>query len=179
MVFDIYTIVAAVWLILPAYAANGLAPLFRGKHPMDGGRKLEKHFILGPGKTWEGFIGGTVVAIIIAIIMQVAQPYLPWGISAVPLNIIPMTAQLGFLLGFGAMAGDAGGSFIKRRFDIGRGKPAPLLDQLDFLVGAMIFAMILVNIEIGWWIILLIMTPIIHWISCIIGFIFKVKKTPY
>jgi len=27
MVFDIYTLVEAIWIVLPAFAANGLTPL--------------------------------------------------------------------------------------------------------------------------------------------------------
>ena len=46
---------------------------------------------------------------------------------------------IGFLLGFGALLGDALGSFIKRRMGIGRGKPAPILDQIDFLIVATCF----------------------------------------
>ncbi|RLI96956.1 MAG: CDP-2,3-bis-(O-geranylgeranyl)-sn-glycerol synthase [Candidatus Aenigmatarchaeota archaeon] len=179
MVFDIYTLVEAIWLILPAFAANGLAPLFRGKRPIDGGRMLVKNRIFGPGKTWEGLMGGTIVAVAIALVQQLAFPFLPWHISEVPLSIAPMTAQLGFMLGLGAMAGDLGGSFIKRRFRMKRGAPAPLLDQLDFLTGAMLFASLLVSIRTGWWILLLVITPVLHWIACIIGYLFKVKKTPY
>lgn len=178
-IFSIYILVESVWLILPAFAANGLVPLIKGKHPIDSGRKLVMHRVFGPGKTWEGLIAGAVIGVIIAMIEQLAYPFLPWHISEVPLNIVPMTAQLGLLLGLGAMLGDLAGSFIKRRFGIKRGSPAPLLDQLDFIIGSLLFASVLVVIGLEWWIMLLVITPVIHWVTCLIGYAFKVKKTPY
>ena len=50
-IFNIFILVEAFWLVLPAYAANGLVPLFKGKHPIDGGRRLVKNRIFGDGKT--------------------------------------------------------------------------------------------------------------------------------
>jgi CDP-2,3-bis-(O-geranylgeranyl)-sn-glycerol synthase len=178
-IFNIFILVEAIWLILPAYAANGLVPIFKGSHPIDGGRKLVKNRILGNGKTWEGLIAGAFIAMAIALVQQLAFPYLPWGISEVPLNIVPMTVQLGLLLGLGAMLGDIGGSFIKRRSGLKRGAPAPLLDQEDFLIGSMVLVSFLVILKFEWWIMLLVITPVIHWVACVIGYLFKVKRTPY
>jgi len=178
-IFNIYVLVECIWLILPAYAANGLAPLVRGRRAIDSGRKLAGRRVFGDGKTWEGLVFGIVIAVLIALIEMIAYPYLPWGISDVPLVIVPMSALLGFLLGSGAMVGDLVGSFIKRRFGLKRGAPAPLLDQEDFLVGSLLFASLLITVKIEWWILLLVITPVLHWTACIIGYIFKVKRTPY
>lgn len=178
-IFNIYILVEVIWIILPAYAANGLAPLARGKHPIDGGRRFGGNRLFGDGKTWEGLVFGIVVAVIIALIEMAAYPYLPWDISPVTLVIAPMSIALGFLLGLGAMLGDLAGSFIKRRFGLKRGEPAPLLDQEDFLIGSLLFASLLVTVKTEWWILLLVITPVIHWVACVIGYIFKLKKTPY
>lgn len=179
MVFDIYVLIEAIYLIIPAYAANGLVPIIKGKHPIDFGKKLFGKPVLGPGKTWEGLIFGCIIGTIIATIMMFAHPFLPWDASPVALNIVPMTPLLGFLMGLGAMVFDSIGSFIKRRFGLKRGQAAPLLDQEDFLVGALVFASLLVSVQLGWWIWLLIITPIIHWIASMIGYLIKIKKEPY
>ena len=182
MVFDIYTLVEAIWLVLPAYSANGLAPLValrKNLHPMDGGRKLRGQPLLGLGKSWEGFIFGTLMGGLIGFVEMLAYPYLPFGISPVPLNIVSMSPLLGLLLGFGAMFGDVAGSFIKRRLKLERGKPAPILDQLDFLAGALAFSLLLVSLEWGWVILLAVITPIIHVAANVIGYLLKVKKQPW
>jgi CDP-2,3-bis-(O-geranylgeranyl)-sn-glycerol synthase len=182
MVFTIFILVEAIWLILPAYAANGLTPLMglrSGLHPIDGGRKLGGSRLLGEGKTWEGLIFGTIIAGIIATIEMLAFPLLPWGVSEVPLMITPMTPLTGLVLGLGAMLGDVGGSFIKRRIGRDRGSPVPLLDQLDFLIGASILAVLIVPVKLEWILLLGVLTPLVHLISNIIGFRMGIKKTPW
>ena len=72
---------------------------------------------------------------------------------------------IGFLLGFGALLGDAIGSFLKRRLGIGRGKPAPLLDQLDFLIVAIILVSLVVEVNLLFVGIAIILTLIIHLIA--------------
>jgi len=179
-IFTIYNLVEVIWIILPAYAANGLVPLFKGKHPVDGGRKFfDGRPFLGPGKTWEGLFFGSVIGIIISIVMLTAHPYLPWDISPVPLYIAPMSIQLGFLLGFGAIIGDMAGSFIKRRLNIPRGRPAPVLDQDDFVLGSLFFASLVVAIKFEWIILALIITPIFHFIASVIAYKLKIKKEPW
>jgi len=181
MVFDIFTLVEAIWIILPAYAANGLAPVFRGKHAIDGGKMIKKQPILGAGKTWEGLIGGIVVAGIIGLVEQMAFPFLPWSLSPQPLTIVPMTLVLGLTIGSGAMFGDLCGAFIKRRCGIDRGRPAPLLDQEDFMVGAFAFAWLFgsVTLQSGWFVLLFVLTPVIHVIANVVGYLLKVKKEPW
>lgn len=179
MDLSIYALIEAVWLILPAYAANAFATLPRGHRRMDFGNALGGKPILGAGKTWEGFVFGVIVAMIISLVQLLAFPYLPWDASPVALVIAPMGLSLGFLLGLGTMSGDAVGSFIKRRFNMKRGRSAPILDQLDFLIGALLFASLLVAIKLEWVIILVVMTPLIHLVANGFGYLLRVKKEPY
>jgi CDP-2,3-bis-(O-geranylgeranyl)-sn-glycerol synthase len=119
------------------------------------------------------------MGIVIAVIMQGAQELLPWNLSPIPLTIIPMSAALGFLLGLGSLVGDTAGSFVKRRLGLKRGAPAPVLDQDDFIVGALLFAVVLVSVKLEWAILLLVITPIIHVVACAIGYLLKLKDRPY
>ncbi|HDD72521.1 MAG TPA: CDP-2,3-bis-(O-geranylgeranyl)-sn-glycerol synthase [Candidatus Aenigmarchaeota archaeon] len=182
MVFDVYTLVEAVWLILPAYAANGLVPLvgIRKTHPIDFGKRFyDRKPILGSGKTWEGLVFGIFIAMLISTVEMLAYPFLPFDASPVPLSIVPMSPVLGFLLGAGAMMGDAAGSFIKRRLNLKRGASAPILDQDDFIVGALLFASFTVSVKSSWILLLLIITPIIHLTANFIGYKLKIKKQPW
>ena len=179
-IFNIYILVEAIWLAIPIYAANGLVPLIRGRRRLDFRRNFtDGRPILGPGKTIEGFVAGCVFGALIALVEQLAFPYLPWHLSEVPLTIIAMSPALGFLLGFGAMAGDSVGSFIKRRLNIRRGRPAPLLDQLDFIIGALLISSLVITVKFEWFVMLIVLTPIIHWVACAIGYLLKVKKEPW
>lgn len=184
MVFTLFNLVEVIWLIIPAFAVNGLIPLvgLRGKgknHPIDGGRKFRGKPLFGHGKTWEGLVFGCFIGVLIASIEMAAFPYLPFGVSPVPLTIVPMSPLLGLLLGIGTVIGDMIGSFIKRRIGLPRGSIAPLLDQEDFLLGSLLFASFLVAIKIDWVILLIIITPIIHLVASVIGFKMRVKKEPW
>jgi CDP-2,3-bis-(O-geranylgeranyl)-sn-glycerol synthase len=184
MVFTLFNLIEVIWLIIPAYAVNGLIPLIglRGReknHPIDGGRNFRGKPLLGPGKTWEGLIFGCFIGIFIASVEMLAFPYIPFDISPVPLTIVPMFPLFGLLLGVGTVIGDMTGSFIKRRIGLPRGSIAPLLDQEDFLLGSLLFASFMVAIKIDWVILLVIITPIIHLIASAIGFKMKVKKEPW
>ena len=167
-------ILQAFWFIAPAYAANAFPPLVRGKKPLDFGKRLHKHRILGNGKTFEGTIAGIVFGFCIGLIQMAMQPYIPKEIGLIEMNF-----TLILLLSTGAVVGDILGAFTKRRFGIKRGSPAPLLDQLDFLVIAILFASYAVSIPAYIILILLILTPPIHWFANLIGYITRVKRTPW
>jgi CDP-2,3-bis-(O-geranylgeranyl)-sn-glycerol synthase len=185
MVFDIYTLVEAMWLIIPAYAANGLVPVFvkllKGKqHPIDANKNfIDGKPLFGTGKSWEGVFFGALTGGIIGLIEQLAYPYLPWGISPIQLNIIPMSFYLGALLGLGAMVGDLVGAFLKRRFGLPRGRSVPILDQDDFIIFSFLFASFAVQLEVSWFVLLLVITPVMHWIACVVGYFVRVKKEPW
>ncbi len=179
-IFGLYNLVEAVWLILPAYAANGLAPLARGKHYLDGGRNFrDGKRIFGNGKTWEGSILGVVCAVLVSSIMQFVYPLLPWGTSGVPLTLIQMGPLAGALLGLGAIIGDLVGSFLKRRLGLPRGHPVPVLDQLDFIVGSFVFVSVVFPTNFSWLILLVIVTPFFHLSANYMAFLLGVKKEPY
>lgn len=122
---DLYTLLI---YILPAMAANG-APVvgsrFYGKgHPIDMGVKMsDGRRVLGDGKTVEGFIIGVLSGLVVGVIETLLL-----GENLVTIALVSSV---------GALLGDIAGSFIKRRLGLDRGAPMPLLDQLDFYLGAL------------------------------------------
>ena len=179
-IFNIYIFVEALWLILPAYATNGLVPFFKGKHPVDFNKKfIDGKPLLGKGKSWEGLFFGAIIGITIASIEMAVFPYLPFELSPMELTVVQMSPLLGLLLGIGAITGDMAASFFKRRFGLKRGQSAPLLDQDDFVLGALLFAALLVPVKLEWAIMLLVITPVFHLLANVIGYLIKVKNQPY
>jgi len=167
-------IIQAFWFIAPAYAANSFPPLIKGRKPLDNGKKLGKHRLFGDGKTIEGTIAGVVFGIFIGLIQMYFQPMIP-----VEFGFIQMTINLIALLSVGAILGDIVGSFIKRRFGLKRGQPIFLLDQLNFLIGAFIFSSFVVMINLSWILLLIIFTPIVHYLANLIGYELRIKRVPY
>lgn len=130
-------VAGALWAMLPAYVPNNAAVLFGGGPPLDGGRTLGGRRLLGDGKTWRGTAAGIGAGIAIAGVLNLVRPVVAAAL-AVTLVGFPFVAALG--LAAGAMLGDVVASFLKRRLDRKRGAAFPGLDQLDFVVGALVFA---------------------------------------
>ena len=178
-----------IYFMLPAYLANVSALVFGGGKPLDFGRNFrDGRRIIGNGVTWKGTIIGTLIGTIIGIIQGSISVYygnifnLIPGImiiqGPIPTSIV-QGAVIGLFLGGGALIGDAVGSFIKRRIGIGRGNPAPFLDQLDFVVGALVFASIIVFIPLNMIIFILIISIVLHLLTNMIAYLIGMKDVWY
>lgn len=170
----------SLWFILPAYIANSSPVIGGGGTPIDFGKKMpDGEPILGPGKTWRGAFVGIAAAVMVAGV----QDYLQNHFDLSNYGLITMSFQLGFLLGLGAIVGDSVKSFFKRRFKIKRGAEWPLLDQLDFIAGALLFSMLseAASSYLNWKVVLflLIITPITHRAANIFAFKTHLKKVPW
>jgi len=165
-------IINSFWLIIPAYCANFFPVLLKGKHPIDFGKKFIDGFrLFGDGKTIEGFFGGIFFGIFIGLLLIYLQPFIQqFYILQFQHNLLSV-----FLLTTGAISGDIIGSFVKRRFGIERGEPAPLLDQLDFLVFSLVLVSIVRNLNLYFVVFLVIITPIIHYSANLCAFLLKLK----
>lgn len=163
--------------MLPAYIANPMAVVFGGGKPIDFGKNWKDgRRILGDGKTFRGLIGGAACGVIIGLVqMQVS--------SMQYLGIFKFTSIA--TLSLGALLGDMVKSFFKRRLGFERGAKLPLVDQLDFVAGAWILTYVF---DPRWftesftiWVIItvLILTPVLHRLTNILGYYIKVKKEPW
>ena len=170
----LFLLLQSFWFIAPAYAANAFPPLMRGRIPIDGKRNFRGERLFGDGKTWEGLIGGIVFGIFIGSIQIYGQTYLP-----PELGLTEMTFPIIALLTLGTMTGDVGGSFVKRRMEMKRGDRALFLDQLGFLLLAFLFVWPVYIPRLDMMVVLVLLTPIIHWLSNVFGYLIHVKKHPW
>ncbi len=173
-------VISALWFILPAYVANASPTLLNGKHPIDFGRKLfDGKRVLGDGKTWEGLFGGIFIGTLFGLVMLSYQPMFTSLASEYGFSLKQLTPIAVLTLSIGTLVGDAAGSFIKRRSNLPRGTSAPFLDQLSFVIGALYLTSYYVQIPSETTLILLLVTPAIHWFACIIGYLIGVKNDPW
>ena len=168
----------ALWIFLPAGAANIFPPLSRfikNRHPIDFGIKLGNERLFGDGKTWEGFIIGLAASISVGTIEYLLYPLISQYTSILP-ALTPLTI---IIIPIGALVGDMFGSLVKRRLEMKRGENAMFLDQLDFIVGAMIFTYPLIDYTWLMIVLILILAFVFHRITSIIGYKLKVKREPW
>lgn len=131
----------ALWFFLPAYAANPMAVVFGGGPPIDLGRTLrDGERLFGDGKTWRGFAGGVVSGAVLGLILEglvvLFAPGSAWSFGS-PGDPWATAVGMAALLAVGALLGDLYGAFVKRRLHKTRGAKAPILDQYDFVLGAL------------------------------------------
>jgi len=178
--FFIIPLLTAVWIMLPAYIPNPAAALLGGGTPVDFGRNYsDGHRIFGDGKTFRGLFFGVLAGIITGILLI-------WLYGTFALTFLPQhTLTSVSLLAFGALLGDLGKSFLKRRMGKVRGEKWPIADQIDLVVGAFFLMLIF---DPGWLlayltlpiiILIIILTLILHRAVNIIGYVLGVKEVPW
>ena len=177
------TLVAtAFWAMLPAYVPNNAAVLAGGGRPIDGGREWRGARLLGDGKTWRGTAVGTLVGVLLALgLNRLNDPASAAFGAELPTFALPAA----FALAFGAMCGDIGASFLKRRSGRERGAAFPGLDQLDFVVGALGLVFL---VDADWALavftprvlaVVLVMTPVLHVVTNVGAYALGVKNEPW
>jgi CDP-2,3-bis-(O-geranylgeranyl)-sn-glycerol synthase len=178
--FFIIPLLSAVWIMLPAYIPNPTAALLGGGTPIDFGRNYsDGQRIFGDGKTFRGLFFGVLAGIITGLILI-------WLSLTFTLTFLPQhTLTSVSLLALGALLGDLGKSFIKRRMGKVRGEKWPVADQLDLVVGAFILMLIFdpawlfAYLTLPILIIILILTIVLHRAVNIIGYMLGVKEVPW
>ena len=176
--------VTTLYFILPAYFSNGSGLVFGGGLPLDFGKSDSNGTRwIGDGVTWKGLIAGTVVGTITGAIQGIIAPYViqafgSYIVTPIITNL-PEGILIGFLLGFGALLGDAIGSFLKRRLGIGRGNPAPFLDQLDFIVVALILVSFVVELNLLVVVLAIILTLALHLLTNVGAYLLGLKDVWY
>lgn len=175
-------LLTALWAMLPAYLPNSAAVVLGGGPPIDAGRTLGGRRLLGAGKTWRGLLGGATTGVGLAVALNALNPAAR-AVLDVALPVFPVAALLSLPLG--AMVGDIAASFLKRRTGRNRGEPVPVMDQLDFVVGAVVLTALA---DPGWftdvftWPVLatvLVVTPVFHVGTNVVGYLLGLKDEPW
>lgn len=155
----------ALKFILPAYCANAIPVIVGGGLPID----LDKKFfdgkpIFGKNKTYRGFFFGLLVGTSVGSVESFLFGYHP---------------LFGFLLSLGALFGDLTGAFLKRRLGLAPGELLPIIDQIDFVVGAMLLAIPISILTLDLAVTTLIITPPIHLLTNFVAYKLGLKSKPW
>ncbi|KKR14928.1 MAG: hypothetical protein UT42_C0014G0013 [Candidatus Falkowbacteria bacterium GW2011_GWA2_39_24] len=170
-----------LYLALPCFVANALPVIFHGlnllpglKQPLDNGLLWRGSRLLDDHKTVRGLLVGVAGAILVSLVQ--------WLLAEARWVPVPdlsgwLFVVYGFLAGLGAIGGDALESLIKRRLNIKSGDPLIILDQLDYIIGFLL----LTSLILAWsWndiMFLMLFSLVVHPISNMVAYIFKIKKT--
>lgn len=176
------TVAVALWAMLPAYVPNNAAVLAGGGRPIDGGRTWNGRRLLGDGKTWRGTVIGILAGTALGLVLNAIVPTVS-DLLGIDLLTFPLAVLLG--LATGAMLGDIVASFLKRRTGRERGAAFPGLDQLDFVVFALLLAFLA---DPAWFgdvftlpvlAVVVVVTPLLHLVTNGIAYVLGLKDEPW
>jgi CDP-2,3-bis-(O-geranylgeranyl)-sn-glycerol synthase len=177
--FDL--IIKVFWLLLPAGIANMSPVLFKWlpvlRTPVDFGKRFKGEPLFGKNKTWRGLVCGTLVAVLIVYLQKLLYPYMQ-NYSLVNYSSINVFL-LGFLLGFGALFGDLIESFLKRQRGTAPGEIWAPWDQVDWIIGALVFVSFAVPLSFPNIAISLVLFGLLHPMINILGYALKIKKNKF
>jgi len=160
-------IIEALKFILPAYCANAIPVIAGGGYPIDLGREFfDGRPIFGKNKTFQGFFSGLVVGTVVGLAESMFFGY---------------SIFFGLILSLGALFGDLAGAFLKRRLGLAPGDLLPIFDQVDFIIGAILFSFLFYRQILSWELIIavLIITPPIHLLTNFLAYKLGLKDNPW
>lgn len=159
-------IVKSLVYIFPAYSANAVPVALGGGPPLDFGRTLRDNKpIFGPHKTFKGFFAGLAVGTLVGVAEAVVFP------SCSPF--------VGFALSLGALMGDLAGAFTKRRLGLAPGAPLPIVDQVGFVLCALVFSLPVAPPSLLMAAVILLLTIPIHLLTNFLAYLIRVKEKPW
>ena len=174
------------WFFGPAGLAT-VAALVAGRskllkkfsYPADFYFKFRGKRVLGDHKTIRGFVVGVFTAVFFVSLQAPIMQIFPGFRKLIPLDYNSINpAILGFLLGFGAMFGDAVKSFFKRQIGAAPGKSWFPFDQIDYILGGILFTSFYIRLSLWEYTLLFLVWFLIHPLSTLIGYIVKLKDSP-
>lgn len=167
-------ILKALYFFLPAYFAN-MAPVIFKWIPVLNKPVYERWF--GRHKTWRGLLIAIVVGGLVFWLQKIA--YISGFRSWAVIDYSDFSLLLGFLMGGGAIIGDMVESFFKRKFEIKEGKPWIPWDQLDFVLGGLIFSFLVFVPPAEIFLLILILSPLLHIVVNYIGYLLGIRKVKW
>lgn len=164
-------LLSSLYFFLPAYLANMAPVLFKWIPWLDKPVHEEK---LGSHKTWRGIIIATLMGIIVFALQKWAYSYGFTSLALIDYSGFPW--YMGALLGFGAIFGDLVKSYYKRQVKIAPGHPWIPWDQLDFVIGGLLFGMFLYVPPAEVALLLIVASPLLHLLVNYMGYLIGVNE---
>jgi CDP-2,3-bis-(O-geranylgeranyl)-sn-glycerol synthase len=147
--------------------------------PLDCYTTFRNKRLFGSHKTVRGLMSGIVVGVLtvyLEVFLYVQIPLIRSFVSIDYTAINPFL--LGLLASLGALTGDALRSFFKRQRGIAPGKSWFPFDQIDYVIGGVVFTAFYIRLTIWQYILLFVIWFLLHPVATLIGYWLKLKDSP-
>jgi CDP-2,3-bis-(O-geranylgeranyl)-sn-glycerol synthase len=175
-----------LWFFLPAGLAN-MTPIFAAKlpllrdlnFPLDSYMTFRHKRIFGSHKTVRGLLSGMIVGVLTASLQVFLYAHVPLIKTFVSINYTSLNPILfGLLSSVGALTGDALRSFFKRQRGMAPGKSWFPFDQIDYVLGGIVFTACYIQLTLWQYVLLFIVWFLLHPLATLIGYLLKLKDSP-
>lgn len=158
-------VLKVVWFLLPAGFAN-MAPIFAREifsnwtTAIDGGLTLQGERVFGSHKTVRGFASGILTGTVIFFLQR--EMYERYSVvrDISMFDYSEFGIGLGILFGTGALMVDPIKIFLKRRLGIAAGRSWFPFDQIDWIIGTLLFVAPVVSFDV-WFIGIALLTALL------------------
>ena len=171
-----------ILFFVPAGISNSIPPVAKKipflrewKTPIDLGMEIRGKRMLGQNKTWRGLLLGSIGGGFTALLLY---PFLVSRNSTILTVSHESFFVIGFLLGAGALLGDSVESFFKRQLGKPSGSSWLFFDQLDYIVGAILFSLPFVRFSIAQYAVMVVTYFSLHILISYISFKMGIKEQP-
>jgi hypothetical protein len=176
-----------LWFFIPAGGAN-MGAFFSAKipilkkysYPVDFNTTFRGKRVLGSHKTVRGFAFGISAAIFAAYLEIFLYNTFSFVEYIIPLDYNRVNPIIfGFLSGFGALTGDAIKSLFKRQHNVQPGKSWFPFDQIDYVLGGIIFTWFYVKLSPMQYILLFFLWFLLHPLARLVIYLSRLRKARY
>ena len=161
--------------------ANNIPYIRNLSYPMDFYKTFRGKRIFGDHKTFRGLLSGGIVGALIGLLQMLSYSSVS-ALHSMPQWVnyeSPMSILLGAALGIGALVGDAAKSFFKRQVGIKPGGSWVPFDQIDFIVGGLIFSAPFVSFGLRIYLIIFVVIALLHPVINVAGWLLHLKNKPF
>ncbi len=178
--------VFVIWFFLPAGLGN-VAPIVAAKlpwlkawsFPLDGYATFRGKRVFGDHKTVRGLLSGLFIGVVTAALQVRLYREVPLVRQIIPIDYTDLNPWLfGALSSTGALTGDALKSFFKRQLGIPPGKSWIPFDQVDYVIGGIVFTALYIRLSWIQYLLLLVIWSLLHPLATYIGYAMKLKDHP-
>lgn len=164
-------IIRLIWWLLPAGVANMMPPIAakiwpKWNAPIDRGLMWRGQRIFGDHKTVRGVVTGVAIGSLVFLTQK--YWWVVWDYSNLP-------DHTGFLMAFGGLAGDCVKSFFKRQMGVKPGNSWFPWDQIDWILGFMLFVWPVYQTPLLEAIELMLLAVGLHVVVRAVGYVIKIN----
>jgi CDP-2,3-bis-(O-geranylgeranyl)-sn-glycerol synthase len=180
------TLLFALWFFFPASVAN-MTPVFAAKvpllkslnFPLDFNIHLNGKRLIGSHKSLRGLLAGILMGTLAAYLELILYKNDPSLRTFIPIYYTSEKIVLiGFLLSLGALTGNTIKSILKRQKGIKQGDSWFPYDEMDYIIGALLFTLPVIQLSLEIYIMILFIWFFLYPAALLMQGYLKIEKNP-